>query len=282
MEVLKVKYGSPDAPSVFAKSLKETGFAVLVDHPVPPQLIENTFKDWEHFFEQDQKWLYKFKVDIQSGYFPFRSENAKDSPYKDLKEFFHYYSWTALPQGMRPNTTVLFKTLNALASEVLGWLDRVTPTSILNELSMPLHQMILGSKETLLRPIHYPPMEGGEEPGAIRAAAHEDINLITLLPAATAPGLQVKDLNGHWHDVDCDPGSIAINAGDMLQMATGGYYISTTHQVINPKNQMAGKPRYSMPLFLHPEKSVKLNKEGLTAGQYLHQRLRELGLVKNK
>jgi isopenicillin N synthase-like dioxygenase len=139
--------------------------------------------------------------------------------------------------------------------------------------------MIEGSDDTLLRPIHYPPLTGGEEEGAIRAAAHEDINLITLLPAATAPGLQVKDAKGNWVNIACDPGSLAINAGDMLQMASGGYYVSTTHQVVNPNGPEAKKPRYSMPLFLHPRKDVKLSDKH-TAGSYLEERLIEIGLKK--
>ena len=146
---------------------------------------------------------------------------------------------------------------------------------------MPLSEMIKDSDETLLRVIHYPPMKGNEEQGAIRAAAHEDINLITLLCSATAAGLEVKDIDGNWHSVPCDPGSIAINAGDMLQMASNGYYKSTTHRVVNPMGADAKLPRYSMPLFLHPRPDVVLSKD-ITAGQYLKQRLTEIGLLKNK
>ncbi|CAK9253093.1 unnamed protein product [Sphagnum jensenii] len=116
---------------------------------------------------------------------------------------------------------------------------------------MALPKMVVKSPETLLRSIHYPPLTGAEEEGAVRAAAHEDINLITLLPAASAPGLQVRDLKGNWHDVSCDLGAIAINSGDMLKEASGGYFPSTTHRVMNPRGAEAKLPRYSMPLFLH-------------------------------
>ena len=113
----------------------------------------------------------------------------------------------------------------------------------------------------------------------MRAAAHEDINLITLLPAATAPGLEVLDTQGRWHSVKCDPGTIAINAGDMLQMASCGFFKSTTHRVVNPRGPEARLPRYSMPLFLHPRAEVRLSAEH-TAKSYLEERLRELGLLK--
>ena len=137
--------------------------------------------------------------------------------------------------------------------------------------------MIKRSKTNLLRILHYPPLDGGEEPGAIRGAAHEDINLITLLVAGTQPGLQVKDNNNDWHNVPCDIGSIAINAGDMLQEASGGYFPSTTHQVINPGNEIKNESRYSMPLFLHPRDEIVLS-DRYTAGQYLDERLKEIGL----
>ena len=137
--------------------------------------------------------------------------------------------------------------------------------------------MITDSKTNLLRIIHYPPLDGNEEDGAIRGSAHEDINLITLLVSGTEPGLQVQDTDGNWHDVSCDPGCLAINAGDMLQEASGGYFPSTTHQVINPDNEIKNKSRLSMPLFLHPRDEVILSKK-YTAKEYLDERLREIGL----
>jgi isopenicillin N synthase-like dioxygenase len=137
--------------------------------------------------------------------------------------------------------------------------------------------MVDGSAQTLLRVLHYPPLGGDEEEGAVRAAAHEDINLITLLVAATAPGLQLRDARGDWHDVPADPGTIVVNAGDMLQMATDGHYRSTSHRVVNPPAREASRSRLSMPLFLHPRKEVRLS-DRHTAGSYLEERLREIGL----
>ncbi len=133
-------------------------------------------------------------------------------------------------------------------------------------------------KKTLLRVLHYPPLEGDEELGAIRAGAHEDINLLTVLPAANEPGLQVKTKEGDWLDVPCDFGNLIINIGDMLQEASGGYYPSTTHRVINPEGADKTKSRISLPLFLHPKPEVVLS-ERHTANSYLMERLRELGVI---
>ena len=140
---------------------------------------------------------------------------------------------------------------------------------------MPLGDMMEGSDQSLLRILHYPPVEDAE-PGAIRAAAHEDINLITLLLSGSKPGLQARDSDGAWHDIACDPGMITINNGDMLALATGNHFPSTTHRVTNPD---AGQnvSRYSMPMFLHPRPDAPLTAD-VTADQYLQKRLKEIGL----
>ncbi|MEM7291398.1 MAG: 2OG-Fe(II) oxygenase family protein, partial [Pseudomonadota bacterium] len=127
-----------------------------------------------------------------------------------------------------------------------------------------------------LRVLHYPPLDEKVEPGEIRAAAHEDINLITLLVTGSEPGLQAKDAQGNWHDVPCNAGYITINSGDMLSKASRGYYPSTPHRVVNPPNQ-ENRSRYSLPLFVHPRPEVQLD-ENQTAGEYLDERLREIGL----
>lgn len=280
MDVLTIDYGSPEAPSLFDRSLRTTGFAVIKNHPVSATLMKEFYSEWALFFRDPAKFDYRFDPVQQSGYFPFQMENAKNSPYKDLKEFFHIYPSTPLPKGIGPSSHAVKSQLTSLASEMLHWLDLELPTSIRQELSMPLSKMIEESPTTLLRVLHYPPIpESAGSPGSgpIRAGAHEDINLITLLPAATMPGLQVRDLNQQWHDVPCDPGTIVVNSGDMLQLATQGYYPSTTHRVINPTGEEALESRYSTPLFLHPRPEVVLW-NGLTAGEYLHQRLVEIGL----
>ncbi len=121
---------------------------------------------------------------------------------------------------------------------------------------MPLPDMLRGSDHTLLRVLHYPPLLGAEEPDAVRAAAHTDINLLTLLPAATEPGLQIRLQDGSWLDVPCDFGLLIVNIGDMLAEASGHHFPSTVHQVLNPTGVDRAKRRISLPLFLHPHREV--------------------------
>ena len=277
MNVRKVNYGDINAPSEFTKSLKQTGFGVLSDHPIDKNLIDNVYKEWSNFFNSENKSRYLFNEVDQDGYFPFQTENAKGQSLKDLKEFYHIYPWGKYPKEVSDATKILFDQLLELTSTLLEWIQDQTPINIASKFSIPLNKMIEDSKTNLLRIIHYPPLDGNEQKGAIRGAAHEDINLITVLVAGTQPGLQVQDTNGVWHDVSCDPGCLAINTGDMLQEASGGYYPSTTHQIINPGGTISNVSRYSMPLFLHPRDNVQLS-DGYTAREYLDERLAEIGL----
>ena len=283
MEVLKVTYpthsSSTEASERFCHSLKTTGFAVITHHPISMDLVNRVYQQWSDFFNSEEKHDYLFNPKTQAGYFPFRAENAKNNPIKDLKEFFHIYPRSKLHPNLEKDTWDLYHQLVKLGGELLSWIEQSSPQDVKKQFSVPLPEMIKNSEENLLRIIHYPPLQGSEEKGAIRAAAHEDINLITLLCSATAAGLEVQDTSGQWHTVPCDPGSIAINAGDMLQMASNGYYKSTTHRVINPQDGDSSKPRYSMPLFLHPRPDVYLT-ANTTAGQYLKERLEEIGLMK--
>ena len=277
MQVLSVDFTSPSAAKEFKESICNTGFAVIQNHDIDPKLISDAFQEWKSFFENDEKMKYVFDPKIQAGYFPMRSENAKDSSFKDLKEFYHYYPWWQNPKNILEHTPKLRDALVALASTLLQWIHHETPRDVEKKFSMPLPDMIKDSPSTLLRAIHYPALSGKEIKGEVRAAAHEDINLITLLPAATAPGLEVLDLQGRWHEVPCDPGTIVVNSGDMLREASGGYYPSTTHRVTNPEDGHQRKERYSIPLFLHPKGEVRLSQRH-TADSYLNERLRELGL----
>ena len=277
MNVRKVNYKDQNAAHEFTRSLRQTGFSVLTDHPVDMNLIETVYSEWADFFASDNKNKYPYDPVRQDGFFPFKTENAKGQSLKDLKDFFHIYSWGRYPEELSNKTLDLYAQLLELTGTLLGWIQVETPRDVSSLFSMPLPDMVTDSKTNLLRIIHYPPLDGKEEDGAVRGSAHEDINLITLLVAGTQPGLQVQDTNGNWHDISCDPGCLAINAGDMLQEASHGYFPSTTHQVINPDNQIDNKSRFSMPLFLHPRDEVVLSKK-YTAKEYLDERLREIGL----
>ncbi len=282
MEVKTADYKSDNASQVFTDSLISTGFAVLKNHPIPVSLIFDVYYEWKAFFASSAKFDYQFTVEDQTGYFPFDiSETAKGHIYKDLKEFYAYYDWSKLPPQLSPKTHQLFKSLLSLASEMLSWIEKHTPNEISQKLSMPLSSMIENSRKNMLRIIHYPPVSDLDVKGAVRAAPHEDINLLTLLPASAKPGLQVLDLQGNWHDVQSDAGTIVVNTGDMLQMATDGFYKSTTHRVMNPSGADTNVSRYSMPFFLHPRPDVRLS-ASYTAGEYWYERLVELGLKPEK
>lgn len=279
MKLETVDYRSPDAAEQFVKSLRETGFGVLSNHPIQKELVESIYDNWYKFFLTDEKAQYQFNVDTQDGYFPPSvSEVAKGHTVKDIKEYFHVYPWGQIPPSLKEQILDYYQQANAFAQELLGWVEAHAPVDVQEKFSIPLSEMINGSEQTLLRVLHYPPMTGSEEPGAIRAAAHEDINLLTVLPAANEPGLQVQGKNDEWLDVPCDFGNLIINIGDMLQEASGGYFPSTTHRVINPTGEQQTHSRISLPLFLHPKPEVVLS-DRHTAGSYLTERLRELGVI---
>lgn len=277
-ELLTVDYQASNAGELFAHSLHHTGFAVIKNHPVAASLVDQVYGEWQQFFQSPTKQDYLYSKDKQEGYFPFKSENAKYTEVKDLKEFYHFYPWGRLPQGMTDCTMTLFQQMNQLAGEVLDWLQTHSPVNVRQDFSMPLSQMIQNSNRTLIRILNYPPLSHDEDPASVRAAAHEDIGLLTLLPAATAKGLQVQDRQGTWHEVPCDYGTIVVNAGDTLTAITQEYYPATTHRVVNPEGVLAQKPRLSMPLFLHPRDEVLLP-DGRQAVDYLMQRLREIGVA---
>ncbi|MDF2154797.1 2OG-Fe(II) oxygenase family protein [Vibrio sp. CAU 1672] len=279
MKLKTVDYLAEDAAQQFVTSLRETGFGVLKNHPIPQQLVESIYKNWYLFFNSTEKNNFHFNVDTQDGFFPASvSEIAKGHTVKDIKEYFHVYPWGQIPAQLKDEILEYYQRANAFAQELLGWIEQYAPKEVKEKFSVALSEMIHNSDKTLLRVLHYPPMHGDEQPGAIRAAAHEDINLLTVLPAANEPGLQVKSKGGEWLDVPCDFGNLIINIGDMLQEASEGYFPSTTHRVINPTGERQENSRISLPLFLHPKPEVVLS-DRYTAQSYLMERLKELGVL---
>ncbi len=229
------------------------------------------------FFPQRQRSTsYPFKPETHDGYFSTAvSETAKNHSKKDVKEFFHIYPWGQYPAQVSDAALRYYTRGKQLASTLLQWVQDGSPPDVRARYSQPLPDMLEGSEHTLLRVLHYPPLTGHEEPGAMRAAPHGDINLLTILPAATEPGLQVLGTDGGWHDVPCDFGLLIVNIGDMLEEASGRYFPSTVHRVLNPVGEAARKSRVSLPLFLHPRKEVVLS-ERYTVGSYFEERIREL------
>lgn len=280
MKLEAVDYRAEGADKLFVESLRNTGFGVLKNHPIQQSMVSDIYTSWQAFFDTDEKNDFLFDRETQDGFFPTSvSETAKGFKKKDIKEYYHYYPWGKCPQQHKAQLAAYYDAAMTLAAELLGWVEAHSPADVAAKYTQPLSSMIDNSQQTLLRILHYPPLTGDEEPDAIRAAAHEDINLLTILPAANEPGLQVQGATSdEWIDVPSDFGNLIINIGDMLQEASGGYFPSTTHRVINPEGTDVTRSRISLPLFLHPSPDVVLS-DRHTADSYLKERLRELGVA---
>jgi isopenicillin N synthase-like dioxygenase len=251
--VAVVDFQEDRAARKFTDSLKQTGFAVLTNHPVPSELITGVYDEWRSFMvrlHEDASLQEKYYHDLatQDGYFPMAvSEKAKGAKVKDLKHYYQLY----FPHGQYPDADVsddarkLWGELTTLGKTLVGWIDDHMPPEIKARIQQKIGQgrtlsECVSDERTMLRVLHYPGYADSEvEEGAVRAAAHEDINLITVLPAGSARGLQVKsNQSGEWHEVPLVEGSIVINIGDMMQSMSDGAYVSTTHRVV----KMAAKP----------------------------------------
>lgn len=397
MDIQVVDYASPSAPSVFTKSLKETGFAVLTNHPVEEGLIEEVYDEWREFLkyigegadpmnsgdgtpadatlstltaastvahntpgstpsaesvvggelrfgnletigdkavqpsgvdepmfsrhryekalekaqdigarkagsatenERASKRLcdkYLFDPVEQDGYFPMAvSEVAKGAQVKDLKHYYHYFPEGRYPSEVSQRAKYLSEKMLKLGKQLVQWIDddmsdevrAKLPENMLSDDSSLVDW--ISDTQTLLRILHYPAYKSGsEQPGAVRAAAHGDINTITVLPAGSTKGLQVKcPKSGSWFEVPCIRGSLVINIGDMLQECTQREYISTMHRVVKPEKSdlkeenAVGLDRMATPCFIHFKPETYLSEKYPTAEQFLHERLRELGVMK--
>ena len=261
MQVRVCNFRSNEFANDFKSSLIDTGFAVITHHGIDFDFIRKTQQLWREFFLKDINYKKEFinLVNSNYGYKGMKTEKALGSEKADLKQFYHWRPGQHAPYEVKDVTAHMFARLEDLGMQmlkVLGW------DECCNE-----------SDNTILRAIHYPAMDFNSELGAVRAAAHEDINFLTLLVAASAPGLQVKDKEGNWHSVPHEENSIVVNVGDQLQLASNGLYKSTTHRVVNPPDSLTD--RISIPLFMHPSSNTLLS-EGITAQQFLEERIRQI------
>ena len=277
MHTLTIDYNDKQFERLFVKSLHETGFAVIKNHSIDQNLITKVYSDWDIFFKSDKKNNYIFDYEKQDGYFPYKSENAANNNTKDLKEFFHIYpNWGRYPNFISEDSLVLFKDLTNLGEQLLKSINKHSPNNIRKKYSEHLYTMSKDSDQNLMRVIHYPPITEINTKNEIRAGAHTDINLITLLVSGSQPGLQVKGNSNKWIDIKSQKGQIIVNNGDMLQECSGNYFPSTLHKVVNPK-KTNNVSRFSIPLFIHPRNDVILS-DRYTAGSYLLERLQDIGL----
>ena len=284
---------------------REWGFCGLSHHGIAGEALDGPYRAFKEFFALPDEVKRKYHLPGTGGargYTPFGIETAKDSQYPDLKEFYHI--GRELPEGSRyrewmsPNiwpTEVpdfhaqahgLYEALDALGARVLS--------ALALHIGLPADFFVEPTRfgNSILRPIHYPPITSPDVPN-VRAGAHEDINLITLLVGASAAGLEVRARNGDWVPFTAEADTIVVNIGDMLQRLSNHVYPSTTHRVVNPPGEAARQPRYSTPYFLHPNPDFVIATlpscmgadnpdrypEPISSHDYLMQRLREIKLA---
>jgi isopenicillin N synthase-like dioxygenase len=285
------------------KAYEDIGFVAIRNHGLSNELVAELYHQVEAFFglpSHVKAGYYMPGMAGQRGYTPFGRERAKGRNAGDLKEFWQFGQFQkrpADPDDLYPGNIEVeeLPDFNRKGKEVYQILEKTglhILRALANYIGLDEHffdpHVISGN--SVLRAIHYPPIT--EDPGdALRAAEHEDINLITLLMGASADGLQVLNRRGEWISVTALPDMVVVNVGDMLQRLTNNRLRSTTHRVVNPSKEGWGKPRYSIPFFFHPRMEMPLNclpecisgknpkaYSDITAGEYLDERLREIGL----
>ena len=287
------------------RAFQEIGFCAVKGHLLSDDLVERLYKQIKLFFDlpYEVKAKYEFpQYSGQRGYVSFGKESAKGSKHGDLKEYWHFGQYIEEAEKEKynyfPNVYVEeLSEFNEVGREVYSTLEK-TAKHILRALALYLNieedyfDKYIKNGNSILRPIHYPPiLEDPKE--AVRASAHGDINLITLLMGAHGKGLQVQHSNGDWIDAVASENELMINIGDMLSRHTNNLLKSTVHRVVNPDRELLKKSRYSIPFFMHPVSEMKLNVlescisdespksfDDITAGDFLNERLVELGLLK--
>jgi len=287
------------------KAYEDVGFVTVKNHTLSEALSAELYSEVKHFFALPQETKSKYEIEGlggQRGYTSFGKEHAKGRSEGDLKEFWHFGQYVddgdliknEYPKNVSVSELPKFTTVGKKAYQAIEETGKQILRAI--ALYLGLDEFYFDSKihngNSILRPIHYPPIID-EPKSAVRAAEHEDINLITLLMGASADGLQVLNKQGEWIAVTPFPDQLVVNVGDMLQRLTNNKLKSTTHRVVNPPKELWGTPRFSIPFFLHPRSEMKLDcltscvsslhnlhYKPITAGVYLTERLREIGLTK--
>jgi isopenicillin N synthase-like dioxygenase len=309
VDLSKFTHGTPQEREQFVKELgkafHEVGFVGVVNHGIPKSLINDFYTQAKDFFALPVESKRKYEVPSlagQRGYTSFGKEHAKHTTVADLKEFFQIGQEVAdgdddedlYPDNVHIDEKPIFTATGIQLYRSFEKAGKSLLQAIAIHLDLGEHYFDdkIEKGNSILRAIHYPPIR--EEPAsAIRAEQHEDINLITLLVGASAGGLQLLTMENEWKDVVPEEDEIVINVGDMLQRLTNNYLKSTTHRVVNPPRAEWHLPRLSIPFFLHPVSQMDLTclprtvssehpiaYPSITAGEYLNERLREIGLKK--
>lgn len=303
--------GSAEKKRAFVKLLgdayHEVGFVTVRNHGISDKMIEELYREVKAFFSLPDEIKLKYQkpeLSGQRGYTSFGREHAKGSKVADLKEFFQFGQMVTDDDPIRkeyPDNVWVEElpgfnevSINAYRSFEIAGAHLMRAIALYLDLQESYFEKKIHNGNSILRAIHYPPITGDPK-SALRAEQHEDINLITLLVGASAEGLEIYTRQDEWVPVTAMPGQIVVNVGDMLQRLTNDRLKSTTHRVVNPPRELWGTSRYSIPFFLHPRAEMRLDCLGscislentrkydpITAGEYLNERLIEIGLKKNK
>ena len=313
LDLADFRSGDPARKAEFVRQLgrayQSIGFVALKNHGLNDEQTKQLYADVQAFFQLPDAAKQRYeKPELagQRGYISKGKEHAKGRNTGDLKEFYHVGQevdddtdpvkndypaniWPAEVPGFQQSTFRAYRTLEAAGQDVLRAI------ALYLELPENYFDDKVKHGNSILRPIHYFPIEDPDAvpADAVRAAEHGDINLITLLMGASADGLQVKRRDGQWIPITALPDQIVVNVGDMLQRLTNGVLKSTIHRVVNPPREKMNTSRYSIPFFMHPRSEMSLaalahcvtpdnpRKEAdITAGEFLNERLIELGLKK--
>ena len=287
------------------EAYENIGFVALKGHFLDNELVDELYSEIKNFFDLPVAIKEKYEIPGiggQRGYVSFGKESAKGKKEGDLKEFWHFGQYVDKDSkyaNQYPNNVIVdeLPNFNKVGKKAYQMLEK-TAKYVLRALALHLDleekyfDNFIAEGNSILRPIHYPPITT-EPKGAVRAAAHGDINLITLLMGAQGKGLQVQNHKGEWIDAIAEDDELMINVGDMLSRHSNNKLKSTIHRVTNPPKELWGTSRYSIPFFMHPVSDMKLDVlencvdennpkqfEDITAGEFLNERLRELGLIK--
>ena len=300
--------GNPNKKQQFVNALgkayEEIGFVALKGHFLSDTITDSLYNSVQQFFNLPTEIKESYEIDGiggQRGYTSFGKESAKGKTEGDLKEFWHFgqeVTGNDVLKSQYPKNVQVTEipNFNKAGQEAYQMLEK-TAMYVLRALALYIgldelyFDKYVTNGNSILRPIHYPPIKG-EPKGAVRAAAHGDINLITLLMGASAAGLEVQNKSGAWIPVTALPEQLVVNVGDMLERLTNNKLRSTIHRVVNPPKEDWGKSRFSIPFFTHPISEMPLNclkectnnntpkaYDDITAGDFLNERLIELGLM---
>lgn len=287
------------------RAYKDIGFVAISGHFLSETLIDELYKQIKAFFDLPEAVKMQYEIEGgggQRGYTSFGKEHAKGKKEGDLKEFWHYGQYAEVAEELKPHYPP-----NVIVEEIPAFNDvgeaafkalEQTGTALLQAIALFLgleknyFDDFVATGNSILRPIHYPPIQKAPK-NAERAAAHGDINLITLLMGSQGKGLQVLNKNNEWIDAIAGENELMVNVGDMLSRHTNNTLKSTIHRVVNPPKKLWGSSRYSIPFFMHPVATMPLDVlpnciteknpkqfEDITAGDFLRERLIDLGLLK--